>query len=240
MVLSELSALADPISFKWTGSGTGFVYTDPTTPVITMYWGMKDSSAAGGFDPSSFTITASGDTSTRGLCITGTSCFSINNISASITVANVFAAGTDTPLGGKTFTLITQTRTFMNNDNHVVGFSEGGVNGEDLFIGPTGLPFWNMLTSFGPVSGSASFGDWSNSAGNGNVGGFSGILSDSGFLFFRPGSTAATFQAALTTTTPTVPEPNSIWLVGSGLAGILLISRRRFRTSRSRGTAGTE
>jgi hypothetical protein len=123
----------------------------------------------------------------------------IDHTSASINIAGV-----------GTFDFITPTRTFVNNNIPLVGFSRAGISGSDLFNGPGNAEFasWDMTTSIGPLSGGGNLIQW----------GSEDVMTSGGVLFFADGFTDAQFTAI-------VPAPASLALIG--LAGITATRRRR-------------
>lgn len=163
------------------------------------------------FTDAAFTITAFGDTDARVVLLNYTSTcdvYLIEHTSAYITIDN---------LG--TVSFITKTLTFAN-DSGIIGmvgfsFAEGEIR--DLFSGPidTGFGTWEMLSSIGPISGTGHLEQWE-----------SVVSTTSGILYFNQKyGVPATFQAVLGSNP--VPLPATIWLLGSGLIG--LIGVRRFR-----------
>ena len=81
----------------------------------------------------------------------------------------------------------------------------------DLYNGLTdpGFATWDMLTSVGPVSGTAKLLQWVPT-----------VLTDGGQLQFFDGISDATFQAVV------VPVPAAVWLLGSAL-GVLGWAKRK-------------
>jgi hypothetical protein len=164
---------------------------------ITM---IHDGSGSGTIDgvsfTSVFTITTTGNTDDR---VNFGSGWFIDHTSASINIAGV-----------GTFDFITPTRTFVNNNIPLVGFSRAGISGSDLFNGPGNAEFasWDMTTSIGPLSGGGNLIQW----------GSEDVMTSGGVLFFADGFTDAQFTAI-------VPAPASLALIG--LAGITATRRRR-------------
>jgi len=183
-------ASADPITFIHSGSGSGSLAGAP-------------------FDVSAFTITATGDTSSRTSGMLP-GIFFIPHDTASIDIDGV---------GMPIFT--EDTLTFVNNGNEVVGFSRPG---SDLFNGPVDPAFamWDMLSSIGPISGSGALMQWAP-----------GVQTDLGLLIFNDDGSMfdystwdipTTFEAIVNP----VPVPGAVVLgaLGLGVAGRLCRRRK--------------
>jgi hypothetical protein len=230
MALIGFSASAAPITFIHTGTGgTGFLYSLPFT-------GAPDEYVAE-FYGISFSITATGDTSTKAFCIDDpTHCNFIDHISASIWISDVRKY--DDPfdptspfvdLGPASFHFDTPTRTFRNNAADVIGFARADVNGIDLYDGPPLGQDWDMTNSIGPVLGVTDLIDWatlpvlvtklagSDQLPTGSIG-----------LFFNPDTITGSFQAIVEQIPPPpVPEPGSLVLLSIGLAGLFSVRRKK-------------
>lgn len=157
------------------------------------------------FSERAFTLTAVGDTSTRVTLNPNAFGYAIDHVSAAITISGV-----------GNFTLVSPTRTFVNNEYSLVGLARAGATQSDLFNGPTNpsLGSWNMLSSIGPVNGSGFLLQWDN---------FPLVMTDGGILNFQSGSTVVTFQAVV------VPEPGcaALLIIGVG-AGVRFRRRLTF------------
>ena len=146
------------------------------------------------FNNAAFTISEQAATANRMSFPGG---FSIDDMSASISIAGVgnfhFASG---------------TRTFVNNSQHIVGFSRAGTNGTDLFNGPSGTAFasWDMRSPIGPINGTGGLLQWGNEP----------VTTDGGTLFFQNASSSATFRATLLGCTNPVVGTTVIFAVTNG------------------------
>jgi len=145
-----------------------------------------------------FTITDVGDTANRIAFAGG---FFIN------TSAVIFLDGIGT------FDILTPTRTFVSNTAKEVGF--GRATGSDLYDGPTAavLGTWDMLSSIGPLTGSAVVATWASPPVN----------TSGGLITFMSRSNATTFTATV------APEPSSLIPLGMGLIAIAGTAWRRHK-----------
>lgn len=148
------------------------------------------------FPPSDFVVTATVDTAARQSYAAG---WFTDHLSASILIAGV-----------GNFDFLTATRTFVNNDVQLVGFSRADIGGVDLFNGPTAVPFgaWDMLDPIGPIGGTGGLANWAI-AGD--------VDTTGGVLAFDDGGSDAIFTA--------MPEPAAISMLGLGM--LSLLRRRR-------------
>jgi hypothetical protein len=178
-------------------------------PITITHTGVGSGTIGGTtFTGASFTITDIGDTASRSTFPGG---FFIDDLSASIAINGV-----------GTFSFITGTRTFVNQVQIQVGFSRAGINGIDLYDGPTTAAFgtWDMLSSIGPISGSAVLSQWGAAFGTVNTSG--------GVLVFNNSTSDTVFKA----TVGSVPEPGTLALLGIGIIVLSLI-RPRLTTNRT-------
>jgi hypothetical protein len=171
---------------------------------ITLIHEGSGSGVLGGipFNDVDFVITATADTANRVSIVSDA--YSTSHDSAQIELLD---------LG--TFDFVTSTRTFVNLDLALVGFSrfEGGT---DLFNGPNDpiLGTWDMLTSTGPLSGEGYLTQWEESNGQ--------VITSGGVLeFFSSSVSPATFTAVVG-----IPEPSSIMLAAGSL-GLFALRRQR-------------
>jgi PEP-CTERM motif len=165
------------------------------TPITFIHQGFGSGTLDGtAFGGREFRITATGDTNDRGSFGDG---FFINHVSATISIAS---------LGD--FKFITATRTFVNNDLDLVGFSLA--TGSDLFNGPMDVAFgkWDMLTSIGPINGPGELLQWSLVVPP--------VSTSGGVLVFNDGDPNAHFRADVGRVA--VPEPGTLTLLGLALA----------------------
>lgn len=160
-----------------------FASNSPTpTPLPGQILFVHDGTASGAiagkpFSSTSFRITAIGETISRQSFQGG---FFIDHISASISISGV-----------GDFQFVTPTRTFVNQQLFLVGFSRAGILGADLFNGPTNGSFgtWDMRSSIGTITGNANVLQWD----------FADVLTSGGVLRLNPGFTPASFNATVNT-----------------------------------------
>jgi hypothetical protein len=167
--------------------------------------GTLDGVAFGLLAPVAFTIRATGDTANVQSC--GVGCLSNDNLSASI---EIDFGGT---VNFRTFEFQTATRFFSRNDS--VGFSRGTLYGADLYNANVGSN-WDMTTAFGPVPASGQLLQWT----------LAPVSTSGGTLVLQDGTSDGVFQATVGDTS-VVPVPGSLLLLGSSLAGLLVVGRRR-------------
>ena len=174
-------------------------------PITFVYQGTASGSIGGtNFSGAAFTITAFADTANRQSLNGG---FFIVHDNASISIA-----------GLGTFTFTTALVTFVNN---TVPFAGLGRTDNTVLLGSPNDPLlatWDMLSSIGPVGGTWFVGPWDAP--------FQPVLTSGGQLIFNPGEIPLTFTA---TVGAPVPEPTTLLLFGSGLAGVLGSRRVRRR-----------
>ena len=151
------------------------------------------------FPVSHFVITAVGDTGDRASFLSG---WSIDHSWVAISIDGV-----------GDFEFLTGTRTFVVNYG-MVGFSRAGINGTDMFDGPTDAQFatWDMLGPIGPISGLGSLFQWAYAPLIDTTGGI--LKFDSSY------NINATFTA--------VPEPGTILMFG---LGALIVRRKCVKTA---------
>lgn len=188
-------AAAEPITFVYTGTGTGSLNGNP-------------------FSDAAFTITGHGDTAAR-FDDGGAGVYWIDHTAADIAIAG---------LGD--FTFITPTRTFVNNNVDLAGFSRTGLDGSDLYYAPPDpvLEGWNMLSSVGPIAGTGQIVQW-DAAFNDPV------LTSGGQLLMESGTPAATFQATVGVAAIPEPETYAMFLAGIGFLGFIARRRRGYRST---------
>ena len=155
--------------------------------------------------PVAFTIRATGDTVNVQSC--GVGCLYNDNLSASIEIDS-----------RGTFAFQTATRFFSRNDS--VGFSRGTLYGADLYNINVGSN-WDMTTAFGPVPASGQLLQWTLAPA---------VSTSGGTLVLQDGPSNGVFQATVGDTS-VVPVPGSLLLLGSSLAGLLVVGRRRTVTA---------
>lgn len=175
-------------------------------PITFTYTGTGSGSLAGSvFTNVSFTIVGTGDTNNAQAFDFGNGFF-INHTSAAINIAG---------LGVIDF--LTTTRTFVNNDVGVVGFSRSGPSGSDLLSGPFSAHpdffTWDMQSSIGPIAGTYGLLQWNLAPVNTSA----GVLS-----FAR-----TSFSGAFSASTISVPEPSTLAIFAFGILCIFAVRQRR-------------
>jgi hypothetical protein len=145
------------------------------------------------FASTSFVVTATADVASR--ISDGSSGYFIDHIHTSIEISGVGS-----------YTILTPTRTFVNNNNNLVGFSHAGIHGLDLLDGPALPEFstWDMTTPILPLTGTGQLFNWTNPV----------IDSTGGVISISTAATAWGFEARFDTGTMT----SSCFGDGSGAA----------------------
>lgn len=172
-------------------------------PITFIHTGLGSGTLAGNpFAGAEFTISSTGDTDDRQSIASG---FFIDHLTSTIDIAGI---------GLLTFT--TATRTFVNNNGNIVGFSRAGLSGADLYNGPVNAVFdtWDMLSSIGPVGGVIGLLQW----------GLTPVNTSGGVLFFESAASSGFFQAIVGNQ---VPEPGTLALAGIAVLALSLARRRR-------------
>jgi hypothetical protein len=172
-------AQASPIQYITTGIGSGSINNSP-------------------FTNANFTIICTADTSKRVATQSGgLPVFEIPNDIASININGV-----------GTFQFVTQTITFVNPTNRIVGFERASPSRDDLYDGPTDTNFasWQLITAIGPISGTGDLIQWSNQSTK--------VQTSGGPLVFADGASPVTFTA-------TIPEPASLSLLALGAMAVI-------------------
>jgi len=189
-----------------------FAGSAAATPISFTFTGSGSGSLGGtAFGETAFIITALADTDARVGPQAG-SVYYIDHTSATIELAGIGS-----------FSFLTQTRTFVNNDVGSVGFSRGSLaDSWDLYNGSFDPVFetWDMLTGIGAITSSYQLIQWGGED-------FAPVITSAGTLeFANSDEFFGTFTAAVTPAS--VPEPSTFGLLSAGLIGVWL-SRRRLR-----------
>lgn len=185
-VICRISSAA-PVTFTYTGNNSGSLNGVP-------------------FSSRTFVITGYGDTDNRELVRIGLNNpfgWFIDHTAAKIAIE-----------GFPELQFESATRTFVNMDNGVVGFSRGTVEGLDLYTGWLDPMFygWDMTTSIGPVNGLGTLRQWDFAPPVQTTGGT--LVVDVKF------STPGTFLATV------VPEPSTLCLFAISFVTGLAATRR--------------
>jgi hypothetical protein len=179
-------------------------------PITFTHSGTGSGSLAGSpFSNASFTITSEADTDNR-LNFLNYHLYFTEHTSASIWIE-----------GEGTFQFNTGTSTFVNQSSTRVGFSPAYiVEARDLFQGPANSAFstWDMLSAIGPYSGNGNLLQWDQYPVN----------TSGGILLFDTATTLASFQAHM------VPMPAPVWLLGTGLIGLVGFRRKFWKVTVTR------
>jgi len=179
----------------------GATLSASASPIQFIFTGTGSGSLDGiAFNDVAFVFTELTDTANAQSC--GGTCTFIDSIAAQVSL---------TGIGNYNF--LSSTRTFDNSG--FVGFSRSGVSGADLFNVFNVGPSYNMASPIGPVSGTATLLQWTNSP----------VTTTGGTLVFNSASTSGTFQAV--TTVSTVPEPETFAMLLAGLGLMGTIAHRR-------------
>ena len=183
----------------------------PAAPVTFTYSGNDSGSINGvAFEPRNFVITGHGSTDNRELVRIGVNepfGWFIDHTDAKIAID-----------GFPVLHFVSATRSFVNTDNGVVGFSRGTVDGLDLYTGWLNPIFknWDMTTSIGPIDGLGNLRQWDFSPAVQTTGGT--------LVFDVKFSIPGTFLATV------VPEPSTLSLFAiSSIAGLAAARRNRYR-----------
>lgn len=186
-------------------SSVGFVGSAHAEPITFTHTGIGTGSiGTTNFVNSFFTITEITDTTLRKDCGTGGACFYMDDLEASISI------------GGLSYSFLTPTRTFVDQDIMLAGFARAGAGGQDLLDGPISrlLANYSMLTSIGPVAGSGDLLQFQDPADP--------VFTSGGRLLFNDQTGPVTFQAIATA----VPEPSTLLFLTVGLLGVGLRYRK--------------
>jgi hypothetical protein len=130
-------------------------------------------------------------------------------------ISNHATGGVDLSINGVGTTVFTAPASVVNDGNQIlIIFDETGA----ALLAETSNDFtgYELNSAFGPVT--ASFGQ-STASANTSAGDFR-ITSDSG---------DSTFTAALDSTVSPVPEPSTLWFLGTGTLGLLGASRQKLK-----------
>jgi|GEM_PF-2347627 len=176
----------------------GVAGTTAHAALVTFSWsGSGTGSFAGVAFNSNYTITAIGDTDNRQV-FDATTYWIEHSAPATIAIEGVGS-----------FDFLVATRTRSVQFNAAAAFALGGQFGRDLAFGPIGgVSGWDMLTSFGPASGSGSLIQW-----------YGGVQTTGGLLRFDD-----QFNRPMTFEANVVPAPSVLALLG--FAGLRARRRR--------------
>jgi len=186
-------------------------------PITFTYQGTATGSIGGTpFANTAFTITARGDTANRGFFDPASPITTLPSRFVYFIIHDSASISLD---GVGNFAFITSTSSEVRNNTGVVVF-RNNFAGFQLLQSELNLLYtsWDMLSSIGPVAGTGTVSSsWI----------FSAVQTTGGRLVFDSGQAPLTFTA----TVAPVPEPGTVLLLGSGVAGIAVKLKRRKKQS---------
>ncbi len=128
--------------------------------------------------------------------------------------------------GVGTYQFITATDVFINGGS--VGLQRAP-EGFDLLGLKRGFGSWDMLSSIGPITGTAELEQWESTSNFD----FPPVVTTGGTLIFPDQYTSTTFQATVSAT----PEPSTLAILITGAVGLLVCGGRRRRRSDTPGAS---
>jgi len=173
-------------------------------PIEYLFTGTGTGTIGGtAFDDADFEIRVVGDTTGR--YDGGPGIFWNDSLSAVVTIAGIGS-----------FNVTEPTRVFVNNNNDAVGFNSfSAADQYDLSSMPTlALADYDLISAYALETGLA----------NCCTGQWDALLTDGGSIDMTDFGSTGTFEANVVG--QGVPEPGTMLLLGSGLAGLVLRRRR--------------